>query len=154
MPFERARRHRRLGLGLALGASAAVAAVTLVPLPAHLGFVQYTQCGGLLRAVFEYQGLAVGFLSDQYGLAPDYCQTSTVLPGSLLGAGVFIHSSEAQGSHRLTGLSLTGPFVLTGVSPALPDTISAGGNVSLQLTFLAPAFAGNFAAPWATITAT
>jgi hypothetical protein len=138
-------------LGCVVGAATVAGVVAYQNSP--YGGVLVDSCSGSIRiAGFDYQGVSSGYLTGFYGAVPTYCESQRVSPGSQFSISLHLHSNDHSENHRILGLAAQAPFTTLDVSPALPVSISASGNVTLELTLLVPVAGGPYY-PAVTVTA-
>ncbi|MCI4368150.1 MAG: hypothetical protein L3K09_01110 [Thermoplasmata archaeon] len=121
------------------------------------GSVDSGFCAGQLSPVhLGYRGPQTGFLSDSYPgeVTPYYCEGFHLPPNAELSAGVLLHNSDPVDPHTILSVGVDPPYSTVSVSPGVPATIPAGGNLTFTVTFLLPSIGGTYDSPAASVTAT
>lgn len=137
--------------------------VVLFVIPAaYLGLVWYPSsvtysvgCGSW-NPDFDYQGNASGYLFvlQNPGVSPiaqnTTCEHVALLktaPGSHLPDDTILKNAQLHDPHEIVSLAVSAPWGLVSVTPSLPVTIPAGGNVSFSMVISAPTTPGSYAYP-------
>lgn len=152
-------RSRRLYWAI-LGITVAVCLLAVPPLW-YYGFipgvsgppvVEIASCAeGLTAAKFQYTGPEKGYLTLDYGTFPQWCILATLAARSTIVEPLFLHSSDGVNDHSIDSLEIAAPFALLATSPSLPDTISSGGNLTVEVSLQIPWMPGEYGLPTATV---
>ncbi|MCI4360739.1 MAG: hypothetical protein L3J91_03475 [Thermoplasmata archaeon] len=163
MPVSRARRTDgrepfiallAVSIAILAGIGTATYVLSTSPPPGGVGSVQTVLCAGgveIGRAI--YDGAHTGYLSADYGEFPTWCRASSLPPGSLQTAPLYLHSSDAAQAHSIQRVSLLAPYRLIAETPTMPTAISAGGNLTISLTIQVPSLPGEYDYPAVVIVA-
>ncbi len=114
--------------------------------------VEVDICGNAITSVqFDYTGSSSGYLATDLPL-PQFCLAIHTVAGTVLNATISLHNLDGARAHTIESLVILYPFYLAGVSPTLPATIPAGGNLPLEVSFEVPSSSGVYGPPAAILT--
>jgi len=91
----------------------------------------------------HYNGITSGY----FGPSPkSTCATCpmTLSKGAQFAVTLTFTSNATILTHAIDDFSVTAPFALVSVSPALPISVSPGGGATVTLTIQAPSVAGDY----------